>query len=105
MAECSALFDLTRRICARVSLAQTANRAVERRLADARDNPAVALRMPPGDEGVHTFGDGLIAADELRLLGPAAILVLIGRGDGRDRRRVDRNLSPLEGARSVAQVD
>jgi hypothetical protein len=60
---------------------EAADRAVEGGLPDSADDPTILLRVPGGDEGVETIGNGLLPADELGLRRFAALPVVLARRD------------------------
>jgi hypothetical protein len=88
-----------------LSRAEAPDSAVQGGLPKAGYDPAVPLRVPGREERVEAVRDGLRAADELRLRGPATLLVLVCRRDRRERGGVDRRLAPLEGAGAASEVE
>src|SRR3954453_9447130 len=85
--------------------AETTDRAIQGGLPEAGHDPAVPLRVPRRKKGVEAVRDGLGAAAVLRLRDLAPFPVLLRGGHRRWRGGVDRDLAPLEGARTSAEVD
>src|SRR4051794_41023404 len=88
-----------------LSRAEAPDSAVQGGLPKAGHDPAVPLRVPGRKERVEAVRDGLGAAQELRLRGPATFLVVVCRRDRRERGGVDRCLAPLEGTGAASEVD